>query len=127
MPLGMPVGHGPGHTVLDGDPAPTLTQEGGGTALPNFRPMSVVAKGLGGLRFIWYGGRPRPTRHCVRWRPRSSPKKGHSPLPTFRPMSIVAKQSPILTTAELFVCKYILSTVTDDEIDVCKTLAVLLR
>jgi len=26
----------------------------------------------------WYGGRPRPTRHCVRWGP-SSTQKGHSP------------------------------------------------
>ena len=26
----------------------------------------------------WYGGRPRPRRHCVRWRP-SSPTKGHRP------------------------------------------------
>ena len=27
---------------------------------------------------IWYGGRPRPRRHCVRWGP-SSPKKGAQP------------------------------------------------
>ena len=27
----------------------------------------------------WYGGRPRRTRHCVRWRPSSPPVKGHSP------------------------------------------------
>jgi len=31
----------------------------------------------------WYGGRPRPRRHCVRWDP--APKKGHSSSPTFRP------------------------------------------
>ena len=29
----------------------------------------------------WYGGRPRPRRHCVRWGPSSSPKRGRSPLP----------------------------------------------
>jgi len=43
MKLGMPVGQGPGHIVLDGDPAPPK----GGTA-PNFRAMSVVAKLLDG-------------------------------------------------------------------------------
>jgi len=44
--LSVQVGLGPGHIVLDGDPAPSF---GGGTA-PNFRPMSVVAKRLDGLR-----------------------------------------------------------------------------
>ena len=45
MKLGKQVGLGPGHIVLDGDPAPK-----GDTAL-NFRPMSVVAKRLDGLRW----------------------------------------------------------------------------
>ena len=45
MALGMEVGFGPGHIVLDGDPAPPLQK--GGTA-PNFRPMSVVPKWLDG-------------------------------------------------------------------------------
>jgi len=40
MPLGMEVGLGPGHIVLDGDPAP-LTK---GTQPANFQPMSIVAK-----------------------------------------------------------------------------------
>jgi len=91
MPLGMEVGHGPGHVVLDGDQAfPKM-----GTApLPNFRPMSVVAKRLDGSRYhlvkrLAY----RPRRHCIRWEPSSPPKKSHS-LPTFRPMSIVAKRRP---------------------------------
>jgi len=26
----------------------------------------------------WYGGRPRPTPHCVRWGPNSLHGKGHS-------------------------------------------------
>ena len=38
----------------------------------------------------WYGGRPRPRRHCARWGP-SFPRKGHS-IHIFRPMSIVAKR-----------------------------------
>jgi len=29
----------------------------------------------------WYGGRPRPRRHCVRWGPSSPPKKGGGTLP----------------------------------------------
>jgi len=40
MPLGMEVGLGPGHIVLDRDPA---FLPNGGTA-PTFEPMSVVAK-----------------------------------------------------------------------------------
>jgi len=52
MSLGMEVGLCPGHTVLDGDPAPPSKK--GGTA-PNFRPMSVVAKRLDGSRchLVW--------------------------------------------------------------------------
>jgi len=41
MPLGTEVALGPGHIVLDGDPA-TPTERG--TAPPTFRPMSIVAK-----------------------------------------------------------------------------------
>ena len=46
MKLGTEVGLGPDHTVLDGDAAPLPKR---GTA-PNFRSMSVVAKGLDGCR-----------------------------------------------------------------------------
>jgi len=41
MKLGMEVGLGPSHTMLDGDPA---SPEKGGTAPPNFRPVSIVDK-----------------------------------------------------------------------------------
>jgi len=44
MNLGMGVGLGPGHIVLDPSPLPQT-----GTA-PNFRPISVVAKWLDGSR-----------------------------------------------------------------------------
>jgi len=27
----------------------------------------------------WYGGRPRPRLHCVRWRPSSPQKRGTAP------------------------------------------------
>ena len=37
----------------------------------------------------WYGGRPRPRRHCVRWGP-SSPRKGAQQPPTFTAAIIIA-------------------------------------
>ena len=51
MKLGVQVGLGPGHIVLDGHPAPLLQR---GTA-PNFRPISVEAKWLHGSRchLVW--------------------------------------------------------------------------
>ena len=50
MKLGMEVGLGSGHIVLDGDLAPPE-----GAQPPIFRPMSVVAKRLDELRchFVW--------------------------------------------------------------------------
>ena len=41
MPLGVEVGLGPGHIVLDGDPAPPRK---GAQQPPTFRSMSIVAK-----------------------------------------------------------------------------------
>jgi len=54
MVLGMEVGLTPGDFVSDGDSAPT-TKKGGGATLPNFRPISIVAKRLDGSRwhFAW--------------------------------------------------------------------------
>jgi len=61
MKVGMEVGLGPRHIVLDGDPA--APQKGAqqpplfgppkkrGTAPLNFRPMSIVAKRLGASRY----------------------------------------------------------------------------
>jgi len=43
MSLGKEVGLGPGHIVLDWDPA-ALPRKKGTQPLTNFRPMSVVAK-----------------------------------------------------------------------------------
>ena len=78
----------PGHTALDGDPAPLLQK--GGTA-PNFRPMSIAPKWLDGSTCPWYGGRPRPRPHCARWGPSCPPRKGGT-APNFRPMFVVAKR-----------------------------------
>ena len=49
MPLGTEVGLGPDDNVLDGDPALPLRKKGA-EPLPNFRPMSIVAKRLYGSR-----------------------------------------------------------------------------
>ena len=53
MPLSMEVGLGPGHIVLDGNPAPPLTK--GAQQRPTFRPMSILAKRLDGLgcHLVW--------------------------------------------------------------------------
>ena len=53
MKLGVQVGLGPGHIVLDGDPAPPPPK--GGADPPIFRPISVVAKWLdgSGCNLVW--------------------------------------------------------------------------
>ena len=50
--LGMQVGLGPGHIVLDGDPAP----------LPIFGPYLLRPNGCMDQDVTWYGARPRPRR-----------------------------------------------------------------
>ena len=52
--LGMVVGLSPGAFVLDGDPAP-FPQKGAERPLPNFRPISIVAKRLDASRchLVW--------------------------------------------------------------------------
>ena len=88
MKPGTQVGLGPGHIVLDGDAAPPLQR---GTS-PNFGPYLLRPNGCMDQDAIWYGGRPRPRRHCVRWRPSSPlPKKGAEPLISDPFLSIVAK------------------------------------
>jgi len=53
MPLGLEVGLGLGHIVLDWDPA-TLPEKGAEPP-PNFWPVSIVAKRLDALRchLVW--------------------------------------------------------------------------
>jgi len=86
----MEVGLGTGHIVLDRDSAPPPQKKG--AQPPNFRPLFWPDSSMD-QHATWYGGRPRPGRHCVRWGS-SSPlrKRGHSSFPNFRPMSIVAKR-----------------------------------
>jgi len=89
MKLGPQVALGPGHIVLDADPAP-LPQR---STAAQFLAHSVMAKLLDGLRCHLVWSRPRPRRLCVRWGPSSPPQKGGGALlPNFWPMSIVVKQ-----------------------------------
>jgi len=66
MKLGMEVVLGPGHIVLDGDPAPPPSKGHS----PNFRPMSVVPLG----REVGLG----PGNIVLGGHPTLSPKKGHN-------------------------------------------------
>jgi len=75
MPLGMEVGLIPGDFVLDGDPAPPPK----GAEPPIFGPSLLCPNDCMNQDATLYGGRPRPTRHCVRWRPAPPPLKGHRP------------------------------------------------
>ena len=54
-------------------------------AQPQFRPISVVAKWLDGLRV-------GPGDFVLDWDPAPLPKKGHAEPPNLRPTSIVAKR-----------------------------------
>jgi len=75
--LGIEVGLGPDHTVIDGDPAssPKIEQ----SAPPHLGPFLLSPNGCMYQDTTWYGGRPQPRQHCVR-RVLSSPSlKEHSP------------------------------------------------
>ena len=84
MPLGMEVGLSPGDFVLDGDPAPYLK-----TAEPHpiFGSHLLWPNGCMDQDGTWYGGRRRPTRHCIRCGPSYSQKKGTPAPSNFWPMS----------------------------------------
>ena len=77
MPLGMALGL---------SPAPPAEEE---AEPPIFGPRLLWPNGCIDQDATWYRGRPRPTRHCVRWGPSFPPLKWHAP--NFRPMSVVAK------------------------------------
>jgi len=97
MTLGMKVGLGPGHTVLDGDPAPPQKRA---QPPPNFRLMSIVTNGWMDQDATWYECRPQPKPHCVRRRPSSPSRRGHSSPPLFCPC-LLWPRSPVSATAEL--------------------------
>jgi len=79
MPLGMEVGLSPGDCVR---PSP-LPQKGrsppkGAEPHPIFGPCLLWPNGCMDQDATWYGGRPRPTRHCVRCGPSYPQKKRHT-------------------------------------------------
>jgi len=71
MPRDMEAGLGLGHIVLDGDPA---VPPKGHIPQSIFGPCLLWSSGWMDQDAIWYGGRPQPSPHCVRW--------GSSPPPT---------------------------------------------
>jgi len=82
MPLGMEVGLSPGDFVLDGDPA--SSPKSGVEPIPIFGLCVLLPNGCMDQDATWYGGRPRPRQHCVRWGPSSFlPKRGQSPASQF--------------------------------------------
>ena len=70
MKLGVQVGLGPGHIVLDEHPAPPPPK--GRT--PNFRPYLLWPNGWMHQDATCYGGMPQPRGLCVRWGPSPPPK-----------------------------------------------------
>ena len=85
MPLGVKVGLGPGHIVVDRDPAPLPEK---GAQPPIFGPCLLWPNGWMDQDATWYhGGRPRPRPQCARWGPSFPPKQP----PIFWPISVMAK------------------------------------
>ena len=77
LPLGRKLALDSSDIVLDGDPAPPPQK--GDRAPTIFVPCLLRPNGWMDQDATWYGGRPRPRPHCVRWGPSSpSHKKGHS-------------------------------------------------
>jgi len=91
--LGMRVGIGPGHSVLDGDQR-SLPK---GVEPPIFGPYLLWPNGWMDQDTTWCEGRHWLRSQCVTWEP-SSPQRDTAP--NFWPMSIVANQSSISATAE---------------------------
>jgi len=71
MPLSTEVALGPGNIVLVGDPAPLPKKT---DSSPQLSAHVLWPNGFIDQDAIWYGGRPWPWRHCVKWgRRRGSP------------------------------------------------------
>ena len=76
-PLGMEAGLGPGNFVFNGDP--DRPRKRAHPRHPVFGPCLLWPNGWMDKDATWYGGRPQPRRHCVRWGPSSRRLKGHRP------------------------------------------------
>jgi len=88
MALGMEVGLGPRHIVLDGDPAP-LPKKGDSSSI--FGPFLLCPNGCMNQEATCNGGRPQPIRLTVFDVTQPPSQKGAEP-PNVRPTSIVAKR-----------------------------------
>jgi len=64
MPLGREIGFGPGDIVRWGSNSPKRAQQP-----PLFGPCLLWPNGWTDQDAIWYGRRPQPRPHCVRWGP----------------------------------------------------------
>ena len=87
MPLGMEVGLGPGHIVLDGGP---LTPSPKGHT-PQFSAHVSCGQSAGSIKMPLGREVDLGPGDSVRWGSSSAPPKGAQP-PNFRPMSVVAKR-----------------------------------
>jgi len=76
MTLGMEVGLGPVHIVLDGNSAHLPKK---GAEPPIFGSSLLWPNGWMHQNATWYGGRPQPRRLCVRCGPSTLSQKGWSP------------------------------------------------
>jgi len=91
MKLGMQVGLGPGHIVLDGDPLPL--PKGGGRAPPQISAHVYCGQTAGWMKLVLGMEVGLSTGNFViDGDPALLPKRGGAPLPNFRPISIVAKR-----------------------------------
>jgi len=76
MKLGMQVGLGRGHIVLDGDPALSPKQ---GRSAPIFGPRLLWPNGWIDQDGTWHGDRPRPDDIVLYGNPAPLPQKGAEP------------------------------------------------
>jgi len=77
MALGVEVGLGPSHIVLEEDPAPLLQK--GARDPPIFGPFLLSPNSWMHQDATWCGTRPQPRRLCDRWGPSFPSLKGAQP------------------------------------------------
>jgi len=113
MKLGMQVGLGPGHSVLDGDPAPP--PQNGHSPHTIFGPYVLLPNGCMDQDATWYGARPQPRRLCQMGTPLYPPQKGgRAPFQNFWPMFIIVIVISLehCTMRSLFQYKYTVHSCT---------------
>jgi len=114
----------------DGNPAP----HGRGTAAPTFEiyvririirgPCLLWPNGWMDHDSTWYGGRPRPRRHCVRWGP-SCPQRGTAPI--FGPCLLWPNECPSqLLMSTCFLLAYIVCDLVTSSLPVDSVRAVVI-